>query len=498
MDYIMTERLERHYKLLTLLLRSVQPQSKSKLAGILNCSRPTLNTTVTSANKLIKKHGEIITSAEGLELKLYQNFSQRQLRGIIIQQTLIFTFLNELFFTVNLSVNKWSALKYVSKSSAYKYRLEIENYLALIDLKLVNSKEEGMYLIGKEWQIRYLYLQLLKDVFLLDGKWPFADLDFLQTLDIVKEICALMGIYIGPILERQYALFIGIHIQRYKLRKKKYPPQYELSKDKLAFFQQNKKMTKVLNRLEILCLMKLPDVERGMIIMTAEIFPTYFLSKEAMNRRLEVIKSFHSEAYHLALDCMVINNQEPNDQSIDFLKYVEIFLPLMIVPYFQETSLEYFQSKKTDKFVNFPQIGYFQKVQLIERRMAKLPNSGFFKRNRKYVLTKLNQLYRSSRRSLQQENPVLLSIVSHQGPAQEERHADKLRAHLAGIAIKIMPSQEVYLTDMWRQIDLFIGDFKVMNLIKEDQFVLVDDELTKRSLLDIERRIKVIIKNRQT
>lgn len=479
MYYKLTKQLQRMYDLLNALIDANKPISKQEASQQTKCSRPTLDNTIDDANRLISGFTQIEYVDNGLILSKNGYLNKRQVSALISNQTFMVQFLSDLLLGKVETLESWAAKYYYSISVAYRHSRKLTAYLARIGIQLINENNYW-YLRGDSWQIRFFYLQMLKEKAVVDDLWIFQELDYQVLNKFVKLVTQELELFLTPPVEYFYTLITAVHLS---MTENPYAIE-SIDDEKFKFLLEDHAFDKPLSLLEKYLGRALTSNEKAMLISSIELFPVKYLSEAAMHRRLIHSSMTDHDVYQLAMvACDVFYPENSNLRMT--VNFIDIFSPLQLLDSYHEFNYNqnyYNQIRKFNKMVGSDFIG---KIRELKERIKDKTYGNHYFRNEDVLNQQLYVLYKAfSRENLLE--PIRVTFLSEKGFVQEQFYRQQFLSLFADDRLEYISAQEVHQNNLWSGIDLIVTDFTLARYDYVGRVVYINEMVTPDNLKKIE------------
>lgn len=479
LNYKLTKQLQRIYDLLNALIDANRPLSKQEAACEIKCSRPTLDKAIADANILISNFTKIEYVDNGLFLSEDNPLNKRQVRALISNQTFMVKFLSDLLLGKVKALDKWADKYYYSPSVAYRHCRELTDYLEQIGIQLINDNNYW-YLSGDSWQIRYFYLQILKEKAVVDDLWIFPDLDYSLLNKFVKLVSQELEVFLSPAVDYFYTLITAIHLS---MTENPYAIE-TIDDEKFQFLLEDHAFDIPFKLLEDYLERPLTKNEKAMLISSIELFPVKYLSESAMHRRIIHSSMTDHNVYQLAMDaCSVFYPQTSNIRMM--VNIIDVFAPLQLVASYHEFNYNQDYSESATKLGMIAETDFYEKLSKLKEKIRGKEYAKHYFKNEEVLNRQLYISYKSFF-SDSQSQPVIITFLSEKGFVKEHFYRQQLLSLFADNRLEYISVQEVHQNNLWSVIDLIVTDFTLSRFEYNGEIVYIHEMVTPENLKKLE------------
>lgn len=479
MYYKLTKQLQRIYDLLNTLIDADKPLSKQEASRQINCSRPTLDKTIVDANLLISKFTTIEYVDNGLFLSKKDHLNKRQVSALISNQTFMVQFLSDLLLGNVETLEDWAAKYYYSISVAYRHSRELTAYLKQVGIELINENNYW-YLSGDAWQIRFFYLQMLKEKAVVDDLWVFQDLDYNVLNKFVKLVAQELEVFLSPAVEYFYTIITAVHLS---MTDNPYAVE-SIDDEKFKFLLEDHAFDNPLELIEDYLDRPLTFDEKAMLVSSIELFPVKYLSEAAMHRRVIHSSMTDHNVYQLALDAS--QAFYPQNSSLRMMvSFIDAFAPLQLLESYHEFNYDSKTTSLSSQLKKLAGTDFNRKIVKMKTRIKDKKYAKHYFRNQVMLNQQLYIIYKT----FSQENilePVRVTFLSEKGFVKEQFYRQQFLSLFSDDRLEYVSAQEVHQNNLWSAIDLVVTDFTLARFAYDGRIVYINEMVTPDSLKKLE------------
>lgn len=479
MYYKLTKQLQRIYDLLNALIDEDKPLSKQEASRLTNCSRPTLDKTIVDANSLISEFSQIEYVDNGLFLSKSGYLNKRQVSALISNQTFMVQFLSDLLLGNVETLEDWAAKYFYSNSVAYRHSRELTTYLKRIGIHLINENNYW-YLSGDSWQIRFFYLQMLKEKAVVDDLWVFQDLDYNVLNKFVKLVSQELELFLSPAVEYFYTIITAVHLS---MSENPYAVE-SIDDEKFKFLLEDHAFDKPLKLLETYLERPLTKNEKVMLISSIELFPVKYLSEAAMHRRLLHSYVTDYNIHQLALDAH--NVFYPENQHIRMIvNFIDAFAPLQLVDSYHEFNYDQNYPSMTRRLKLLAGADFNKKIEEFKESIKDKQYAKHYFKNEQVLNQQLYVIYKTFSNG-NQSQAITVTFLSEKGFVKEQFYRQQFLSLFADERLEYISAQEVHQNNLWSGIDLIVTDFTLARFDYDGRVVYINEMVTPDNLKKLE------------
>ncbi|MFD2831036.1 helix-turn-helix domain-containing protein [Corticicoccus populi] len=167
--------IEKHkFNMIEYLFSESMPVTIQELSEVLMISRRSVGYYLSDLKKICKDlDGELITSTEGISLKLPVNIGLDYFQRAVFKNTESFQLLEKLFFEDVVSKKEMADYLYISPSTLNRLLKNLNTTLDYFGLSIHTSP---LYITGEELMIRTFYISYFQEAYSVT-EWPFHNID---------------------------------------------------------------------------------------------------------------------------------------------------------------------------------------------------------------------------------------------------------------------------------------------------------------------------------
>ncbi|WEG72602.1 helix-turn-helix domain-containing protein [Vagococcus intermedius] len=469
MIYQVKKPLQRAYELLNLLIEADQPLSKKEISTIIMCSRPTLDRAIVETNQLIQTYSMIEVDVAGVRLSEMHHLDKEQVKALVSRETFIMQFLCDILLGKIAKIEDWAKMKYYSSSVVYRNIRQVSQYLE--EKNIILDNKDGIWrLEGEKWNIRYFYFELLKDHAVISDEWFFEKFDRLAILDFVRRVNLEFEIYLPPVVEYFYCLFIAIHLS--VISSVNISDDWYYDNEKPVIIDKER-LNQAFAILEKRLGISLKKKDRLMLLQMLNFFPISYITDKSAKRRIRYAKEYSTEMYYLGnLAYHIFQGNE--EELFRFTDYLDVFMPLQLLGTYPE--IEYSEVK--NKLINNQELispMFLEKIALLEASLKDKNYAAYYFDNKEVLFKKLYVLYKVyEQKNIKQE--LIVTFMSQHGAIQEEYYQNKVALALNIDKVNYIPIYDIQKNQLWDQVDLVITDYVLTEISQTVSVYYVDEK----------------------
>lgn len=335
---------------------------------------------------IISKPSIMVSKGNGVKF-FGDKTSYRIIIHSLIEASISFSLMKELFFKTSVSIDIFANNHFVSESSVRRLIVKLNTFYSKYGFQF-HSKNRQLIFKGSEASFRYCSYQMFW--FIYRGiEWPFVNAGEDKILTFIEKNF-LEHVSLKETSISKWSYILAVNVTRFNLG-------YKINENDLPDFSGELNRTIIQNNSSIFNAFKddffLSKSEVDFIFLTFQIGTRFYLINRSTERILEFHRSNNTsvyQMYELLLDDPAFSMSEITFENQEVIKslVLAVFLSTLVFPNFETNIAGYDYSKYLKK--NFPY--FYERMALKLNSMREISDSPLLN-NEKFLIPRFAEIY---------------------------------------------------------------------------------------------------------